>query len=84
MEKASTKIKTTPVKKISDFGRPPEATPESKPTVETRLSSTPKMKFLTYEEVLIELYFFIILDSRLIVWERIVLDKASLGGVFLA
>jgi len=84
MEKASTKMRTTPVKNISGFGRPPEATPESKPTVETRLSSTPKMKFLMYEEVFVKLCPFIILNVGLIVWEWIVLDKVSLGGVFLA
>ena len=47
MEKASTKIKTIPVNKICFCAMPPTATPESNPTVETKLSSTPKIKFLT-------------------------------------
>src|SRR3989344_3129963 len=49
MENASTKIKTIPGSKISTLATPPMATPESRPTVETRLSSAPKIKLRTYK-----------------------------------
>src|SRR3989344_2500223 len=45
IENASTKISTTPVRKTVPRGTPAIATPESKQTVETRLSSTPNTKF---------------------------------------
>src|SRR3989344_6973958 len=46
IEKASTNISTTPVKKIVFAGTVANAMPDSNPTVDTRLSSTPKTKFL--------------------------------------
>ena len=46
IENASTKISTAPVKKIVSLATPAIATPDNKPTVETKLSSTPKIKFL--------------------------------------
>src|SRR3989344_1126011 len=46
MENASTNTSTTPVRKIVFPGTVARAMPESSPTVETRLSSTPKIKFL--------------------------------------
>lgn len=60
IEKASTKISTTPVKKIVSLGTPAIAIPESRPTVETKLSSTPKIKFLKYdmEDVLLSMFGF--------------------------
>ena len=45
MENASTKIKITPVKSIVSLEIDAAATPDKSPTVETRLSSTPKIKF---------------------------------------
>ena len=60
IENASTKISTTPVKKIVSLGTPAIAIPESNPTVETKLSSTPKIKFLKYdtEDVVLNIYLF--------------------------
>ena len=49
IEMASTKISTTPVSKMVDFGTSATAIPDNSPTVETKLSSTPKIKFLKYE-----------------------------------
>src|SRR3989344_3372520 len=45
IENASTKISTIPVRKIVPRGTPAIATPESRPTEETKLSSTPNTKF---------------------------------------
>ena len=46
IEKASTKMSTTPVRKIVSLDTAARAIPERSPTVETKLSSTPKTKFL--------------------------------------
>ena len=43
IEKPSTKIKTIPVRKMVPRGIPAIAIPDNNPTVETRLSSTPKI-----------------------------------------
>src|SRR3989338_7066372 len=44
IENASTRMRTTPVSKIVSLPTPADATPARSPTVETRLSSTPKTK----------------------------------------
>src|SRR3989338_2239556 len=46
IEKASTNMSTTPVRKIVSLDTAARAIPERSPTVETKLSSTPKTKFL--------------------------------------
>ena len=46
IEKASTNISTTPVTKMVSLGTVASAMPDNKPTVETKLSSTPNTKFL--------------------------------------
>src|SRR3989344_5675414 len=46
IENASTKMSTAPVRKMVSRGTSAIAMPERRPTVETKLSSTPKMKFL--------------------------------------
>src|SRR3989344_5960440 len=46
IENASTNIKISPVKNMVPLGTLAIATPERSPTVETRLSSTPNIKFL--------------------------------------
>jgi len=43
MENASTAMKTMPVKSMVEFGTWPMSMPDKRPTVETRLSSTPKI-----------------------------------------
>src|SRR3989344_8893841 len=48
IENASTKMRMRPVRRIISRATPAIATPESNPTVETRLSSTPKMKLRKY------------------------------------
>ena len=49
IEKASTQINTIPEISISLRATPAEAIPANNPTVETKLSSEPKMKFLVYK-----------------------------------
>src|SRR3989344_145846 len=49
IENASTKIRTTPVRRIDERDIPAAATPERSPTVDTKLSSTPKIKLRTRE-----------------------------------
>jgi len=49
METASTRMSTVPVSKINGRGMSEIAIPESRPTVETKLSSTPKTKFRNCE-----------------------------------
>ncbi|MDP2741273.1 MAG: hypothetical protein Q8O66_01115 [bacterium] len=49
IENASTNIRTAPVRKIMRGEVFATAMPESSPTVETKLSSTPKTKFLKRE-----------------------------------
>jgi hypothetical protein len=46
IENASTNTKISPVSRIVDLGTPTMAIPDTSPTVETRLSSTPNTKFL--------------------------------------
>jgi hypothetical protein len=46
IENASANIKTTPVRNIVSLGTSATAIPDKRPTVETKLSSTPKTKFL--------------------------------------
>lgn len=53
IENASTKINTTPVNTMVDDGVSAMAIPESKPTVETKESSTPKTKLRKCDELLI-------------------------------
>src|SRR3989344_1545897 len=48
MENASTKIKIAPVNKMVSRATPAIAIPESKPTVEAKLSSTPKINARKY------------------------------------
>src|SRR3989344_4112847 len=60
MENDSTKIKIVPVIRISDLPRPATATPETSPSVDARLSSTPKTKFLRINtEGFLKLMFFV-------------------------
>ena len=49
IEKASMAIKIIPVTRMTLASIPAMAIPESRPTVETKPSSTPKTKFLKYE-----------------------------------
>jgi len=49
IENASTKTNTTPVISMWADPKPASAIPETKPTVETSESSTPKTKFLKYD-----------------------------------
>ena len=49
IENASTNIKTMPVKNIVSRDISAMAIPDKSPTVETKLSSTPKIKFLKNE-----------------------------------
>lgn len=53
MDIASVKIKIRPVIMIVELGTEAEATPASRPTVEDKLSSTPKVKFLIYAEFIL-------------------------------
>ena len=54
MEIASTKISMTPVVRTVSLVAPAVVIPERSPTVETKLSSTPKIKFRKYEVVFVE------------------------------
>lgn len=49
IDNPSTNNKIIPVSNIVDLGTSATATPDKSPTVETKLSSTPKIKFLKYE-----------------------------------
>lgn len=49
IENASTQIKMMPEITISFLSTPAEAIPAKSPTVETKLSSEPKIKFLAYK-----------------------------------
>lgn len=51
MENASTKMRMIPVRSIVARGEPTAAIPDTNPTVETKLSSTPKVKFRIEVEV---------------------------------
>lgn len=56
MDMASVKIKIKPVTMIVEVGTEAEAMPASRPTVEDKPSSAPKVKFRTYAESTIPVY----------------------------
>jgi len=49
IDNPSTNNNMAPVSRMVDLGTSATATPDKSPTVETKLSSTPKIKFLKYE-----------------------------------
>ena len=58
MENASTKMRIMPVRRMVLRDTPAAAIPERSPTVETKLSSTPKIKLRTYMVKNLESFFF--------------------------
>ena len=64
IEKASTKRRIMPVRTICDRSTPPTAMPERSPTVDTRLSSTPKTKFLIYAAFFSVFFFTLFCQTR--------------------
>ena len=56
MDIASVKIKIRPVIRIVVLGTEAEATPASRPTVEDKPSSAPKVKLRTYAESIFPVY----------------------------